>query len=118
MTNLWISKFSQQIKVSTEPNSKALKVSSTPKQYLPVSCEISSKYLKCNKRQQISKITMFLNVNILTYLPINFFSWMNFTFCKDSAANSIAWLKPFSPPYDTSTSLMILACSLYNFQIN
>ena len=28
---------------------------------------------------------------------------MNFTFCRDSAANSMAWLKPFSPPYDTST---------------
>ena len=67
----WISRFSQQIKVSTAPISKALqclsddyvcgsrlclweqilirntlRVSSTPKQYLPVSWEISSKYLK------------------------------------------------------------------------
>lgn len=31
------------MRVSTLPNSNALKVSSTPKQYFPVSCEISSK---------------------------------------------------------------------------
>ena len=39
-----MSRFSQQIRVSTAPISKALRVSSTPKQYLPVSWEISSKY--------------------------------------------------------------------------
>lgn len=33
------------MRISTEPISNARKVSSTPKQNLPVSCEISSKYL-------------------------------------------------------------------------
>ena len=63
-----MSRFSQQMRVSTAPISSALRVSSTPKQYLPVSWEISSKYF-----------------------PISFFSWINFTFARDSAANSIAW---------------------------
>ena len=57
-----------------------------PKQNLPVSCEISSKYLE-----------------------ISFFSCTNLTFESVSAESSIAWLKPFSPPYDTSTVFMILA---------
>jgi hypothetical protein len=39
-------------------------------------------------------------------IPMSFFSWMNLTFDKASAASSIAWLNPFSPPYDTSTILM------------
>jgi hypothetical protein len=34
---------------------------------------------------------------------------MNLTFDKASAASSIAWLNPFSPPYDTSTILMTFA---------
>lgn len=42
-TYLWISKFSQQIKISTAPSSNAFNVSSTPKQYFPVSWLISSK---------------------------------------------------------------------------
>ena len=61
-------------------------MSSIPKQNLPVSCEISSKYLE-----------------------ISFFSCTNLTFESVSAESSIAWLKPFSPPYDTSTVFMILA---------
>ena len=39
-----MSKFSHTINVSTAPISNPFNVSSTPKQYLPVSCEISSKY--------------------------------------------------------------------------
>jgi hypothetical protein len=31
-------------------------------------------------------------------LWMSFFSWTNLTFESDSAASSIAWLKPFSPP--------------------
>ena len=38
-----MSKFSQQIKISTAPSSRAMSVSSSPKQYLPVSWLISSK---------------------------------------------------------------------------
>ena len=51
-----------------------------PKQNFPVSCEISSKYLE-----------------------ISFFSCTNFTFVSVSEESSIAWLNPFSPPYETST---------------
>ena len=63
-------------------------VSFTPKHTLPVSCEISSKYPL-----------------------ISFFSWMNLTLPSVSAASSIAWLKPFSPPYDTSTILITFCCN-------
>jgi len=42
---------------------------------LPVSREISSKYLL-----------------------MSFFSWMNLTFPSVSLESSMAWLKPFSPP--------------------
>lgn len=45
-------------------------------------------------------------------IPMSFFSCMNLTFDKASAASSIAWLNPFSPPYDTSTILMTFACNL------
>lgn len=43
---------------------------------------------------------------------MSFFSCMNLTFASESEDSSIAWLKPFSPPYDTSTILMILPCNL------
>ena len=43
------------------------------------------------------------------YLPISFSSWMNLTLPSVSEDSSMAWLKPFSPPYDTSTTLMTLA---------
>ena len=56
-------------------------VSCTMKQYLPVSCEISSKYL-CSSR----------------------FSCTSFTLARHSADSSMAWLKPGSMPYDTSCS--------------
>ena len=39
-----VSRFSHTIKVSTAPMSNALRVSTIPKQYLPVSRAISSKY--------------------------------------------------------------------------
>ena len=64
-----------------------------PKQNLPVSCEISSKYLE-----------------------ISFFSCTNLTFESVSAESSIAWLKPFSPPYDTSTVLMTFAVRRWSKQ--
>ncbi len=50
--------------------------------------------------------------SVVQYQPISFFSWMNFTFANASDANSIAWLNPFSPPYETSTILMTFACNL------
>ena len=118
------SMFSHTMSVSTAPMSRHISVSATPKQYLPVSCEISSKYL-------------------LT----SFFSWMNLTLDRHSADSSIAcsqryhtplrreahsgtvrtaavdelraagedsltWLKPFSPPYETSTVLRTMAANL------
>ena len=43
-----ISRFSHTMRISTAPISKALRVSSTPKQYFPVSWLISSKYLPVN----------------------------------------------------------------------
>ena len=46
------------------------------------------------------------------YLPISFFSWINFTLDSTSADNSMAWLKPFSPPYEISTSFNTFACNL------
>ena len=46
--------------------------------------------------------------------PISFFSWMNLTFPSASEASSIAWLNPFSPPYETSTIFITLACNRYN----
>lgn len=46
-------------------------------------------------------------------VPISFFSWMNLTLVSTSADSSMAWLKPFSPPYDMSTSFRILAWSLW-----
>jgi hypothetical protein len=61
------SMFSHTMSVSTAPMSRHISVSATPKQYLPVSCEISSKYL-------------------LT----SFFSWMNLTLDRHSADSSIA----------------------------
>lgn len=45
-------------------------------------------------------------------LPMSFFSWMNLTLDRTSADSSIAWLKPFSPPYEMSTSFKTLACNL------
>lgn len=46
------------------------------------------------------------------HLPMSFFSWMNLTLERTSAESSIAWLKPFSPPYEISTSFRTLACNL------
>ncbi|KAJ6319694.1 hypothetical protein OIU78_015166 [Salix suchowensis] len=85
---LLISRFSHTIRISTAPISRAFNVSSTPKTYFPVSWLISSKYF-----------------------PIKRFSCINFTFDRISADSSIAWLKPFSPPYETSTTFNILACN-------
>ena len=47
-----------------------------------------------------------------THLAMSFFSWMNFTFARMSVDNSMAWLNPFSPPYDTSQMLTMTACNL------
>jgi len=55
------------MRVSTAPSSRALRVSSTPKQYLPVSWLISSKYFW-----------------------ISLFSWTNLTFERESDELSIA----------------------------
>lgn len=44
---------------------------------------------------------------------MSFFSWMNLTLDSTSAESSMAWLNPFSPPYDMSTSLRTFACNLY-----
>lgn len=44
------------------------------------------------------KVKIITNDFLKKISPINFFSWINLTFCKDSAASSMAWLKPFSPP--------------------
>ena len=46
------------------------------------------------------------------YIPMSFFSWMNLTLDKTSADSSMAWLNPFSPPYDTSTNFKTLPCNL------
>ena len=46
-------------------------------------------------------------------LQINFFSWINLTFCRSSATSSIAWLKPFSPPYETSTVRRTFALNFF-----
>ena len=62
---------------------RTLSVSSTPKQYLPVSWEISSKYLE---KLAFVKFRQIMKPN----LPISFFSWMNLTLANDSAASSIA----------------------------
>lgn len=76
----------------------ALSVSSMPKQNLPVSCEISSKYL------EIRRFSCATSRHVIGYLPWQMGSggelctWMNFTFASVSAHSSIAWLKPFSPP--------------------
>ena len=48
-------------------------------------------------------------------LQINFFSWINLTFCRSSATSSIAWLKPFSPPYETSTVRSTFALIFWNY---
>lgn len=135
------SRFSQQMRISTAPHSRALRVSTTPKQYFPVSWLISSKYLaetfsthsplmastnistSSHLNNRIESKLSLKNVllwqwrywnqywaNIwnkqhfpqrkpkFIYSPMSFFSWINLTLARDSAASSMAWLKPFSPP--------------------
>ncbi len=70
------SRLSHTISVSTAPISRQASVSATPKTNLPVSCEISSKNLEIRR-----------------------FSWTNLTLASASAESSMAWLKPFSPPF-------------------
>lgn len=65
---LIVSSASHTISVSTAPMSDALSVSLIPKQYLPVSSAISSKYFWMSR-----------------------FSWTNLTFASESAASSMAW---------------------------
>mmetsp|Transcript_4798 Transcript_4798/g.16016 ORF Transcript_4798/g.16016 Transcript_4798/m.16016 type:complete len:241 (+) Transcript_4798:672-1394(+) len=84
-TCLLTSMFSQIISVSTAPISRHISVSLTPKQYLPLSCAISSKNF-----------------------PISFFSLTNLTLPRVSALSSIACENPFSPPYETSTIIRII----------
>eukprot|EP01085_Mycamoeba_gemmipara_P001281 Mycagemm_TRINITY_DN10316_c1_g4::TRINITY_DN10316_c1_g4_i2::g.1281::m.1281 type:complete len:246 gc:universal TRINITY_DN10316_c1_g4_i2:1008-271(-) len=41
---------------------------------------------------------------------MSFFSRINLTFCRTSDASSMAWLKPLSPPYETSTTFRMMFC--------
>ena len=70
-TNLWMSMFSQTMRMSTAPISSALKVSSTPKQYFPVSWLISSKYRPAhtNKTKLHVRLCLLVSWRMTIHVP-------------------------------------------------
>ena len=71
-TYLVTSRFSHTIRVSTAPISNDFSVSFTPKQYLPVSWDISSKYLpEGNTKNIIIYIHTHAYIKINHYLVLN-----------------------------------------------
>lgn len=89
ISSLVQSKFSNIKIVSAIPEVIVFIESSIPKQTKPVSVAIWSK-------------------NLL----ISYFSLTNFTDLSDSSASVIAWLNPFSNPYDVSTILITYFANL------
>jgi hypothetical protein len=70
--------------------SRHCSVSSTPKQYLPVSWLISSKYLQEAKTQAQPNGQLTRHTALEPHFAISFFSWMNFTFARMSVDSSMA----------------------------
>jgi len=86
-TYRFISKSSQIISVWKASISRTFMVSSKPYTNFPLSWLTSSKNL-----------------------PIKRFSCTDLTLDRISKENSMAWLKPFSPPHETSTTFNTSAC--------